>query len=70
MQNDGDKINWNDINVDKYRIYFDHNRKEYYIGENQYVEEFSIYFKTRETAERAIKEIIKPFLEEHPKFIY
>lgn len=29
-----------------------------------------VYFKTKETALQAIKEVIKPFLENHPKFNY
>lgn len=29
-----------------------------------------VYFKTEETAKRAIEEVIKPFLENHPEFDY
>ena len=29
-----------------------------------------IYFKNKETAQSAIEEIIKPFMKEHPKFVW
>lgn len=29
---------------------------------------FQVYFNTRKDAENAIKEVIKPFMEEHPNF--
>ena len=70
MQNDGDKINWNDNNHNKYRINFDYTIKEFFIYSNNFKKENSIYFNTEQTAERAIKEIIMPFLKEHPDFIW
>lgn len=31
---------------------------------------FQVYFNTRKDAENAIKEVIEPFMEEHPNFIW
>lgn len=30
----------------------------------------TIYFKNRETANAAIEEVVKPFMEEHPEFVW
>lgn len=37
---------------------------------NTRIDEGAILFKKEETARNAIKEVIKPFLEEHPEFHY
>lgn len=37
---------------------------------NPRITEGVIYFKREETAQKAIEEVIKPFLEEHPDFNY
>ena len=29
-----------------------------------------VYFSTREGAERAIEEVVKPFMKEHPEFVW
>ena len=29
-----------------------------------------VYFSTKEDTERAIKEVVKPFMEEHPEFVW
>lgn len=71
MQNDGDKIDWSDYNTTKYRIYFDNKCKKFCIDSNQYyITTECTYFRTREIAKRAIDEIILPFIEEHPEFVW
>lgn len=71
MQNDGDKIDWSDYDTTKYRIYFDNKYKEFCIDSNQYyITTECTYFRTVEIAQRAIDEIVLPFMEEHPEFVW
>ena len=71
MQNDGDKIDWRCKTTSKYRIYFDNEDKEFSIDNNQYcIDITTIYFNTCEIAQRAIEEIILPFMKEHPEFVW
>lgn len=70
MQNDGDKIDWKNKNSYKYHIYFDYNRQEFAVTSNSYCQTIECaHFNTREIAQRAIDEIILPFMEEHPEFV-
>lgn len=32
--------------------------------------DFTVYFSSEEGAERAIKEVVKPFMKEHPEFVW
>ena len=69
MEHDGDKIDWNNSEYKKYSIYYDNRHKEFdttYFNTIKYLG--VVYFHTRETAENAIEEIVKPFMEEHPDF--
>ena len=71
MQNDGDKIDWSDYDTTKYRIYFDNKCKEFCIDSNQYyITTECTYFRTIEIAQRAIDEIVLPFMKEHPEFVW
>ena len=70
MENDGDKIGWNKSEF-KYRIYFDELQKRLVVSDNKHIHfEGSIYFYTEKIAQRAIDEIILPFMDEHPDFIW
>ena len=66
MEHDGDKIDW-DVPSSKYRIYCDEH-KSFLVSWDNTSKSHTIYFHTRNIAERAIEEIIKPFIEEHPEF--
>lgn len=70
MTNGGDEIDWSKI-TNKWHIYYDYNSKYFYTGVNQCQRKpTEIYFKDNETAEQAIEEIIKPFVKEHPEFVW
>lgn len=71
MEHDGDKIDWNDRNQRKYKIYYDHESRKYNLMD-YYVVQYSeaTYFHTREIANNAIEDIVKPFIEEHPDFVW
>lgn len=70
MENDGDKIDWDNHFQLKYSICFNHEDKEFLIRNNTYSQYGKIYFHSYRIAERAIKEIIEPFMKEHPEFIW
>lgn len=70
IENDGDKINWNSGDYDKYFIYYNHKNNVFNEQTACYKRNSSIYFHTREIARRAIDEIILPFMEDHPDFIW
>lgn len=70
MMNDGREIDWDDENQMKYSIYYDFDCNTWLInslckGNAKY---FEPYFISEEVAQRAIDEIIKPFMEKHPDF--
>ena len=71
MEHDGDKIDWSNHNQTKFLIGYDYPDRRFcadtywgtkYLGGN--------FFYTREIAENAIEEIIKPFMKEHPDFVW
>lgn len=63
MENDGDKIDWNDGEQVKYCIQYDYRCKAYSIRELLFSQILTVYFHTEEIAQRAIDEIIIPFNE-------
>lgn len=58
---------WNDEYA-KWYIYFDTTDKELSTEYTFFFKEKNIYFDTGEIAQKAIDEIIKPFMKEHPNF--
>ena len=71
MENDGDKIDWKDNYSAKYVILFDNKNKCFKVYRYS-ITKFngSIYFSTEKIAQRAIDEIIIPFMNNHPDFIW
>ena len=66
MLHNGDKINWDD-HSNKYYIFYDRKNNKYYVDyNNKYQTTSTIYFYSKEITQRAIDEIIKPFITEHP----
>ena len=73
MQNDGDKIDWSNRS-NKYFITYDYNAKDFKVDyfHTQYgchLRPFVEYFYTEKIAQKAIDEIVLPFMKEHPKFV-
>lgn len=68
MEHNGREIDWSNTD-DKYRICYDFDDNRCRIYANSYTCTFGTpYFRTMETAENAIKEIVEPFMAEHPDF--
>ena len=55
---------------DHYRIYYDTDSDTFNIDVNDAFKYQGVYFSTRLGAERAIEEVIKPFIKEHPEFLW
>lgn len=71
MQNDGDKIDWSNEKQRKFTIYYNSCTGNLLISRNYtYQHESGAYFYTEEIAQRAIDEIILPFVKEHPEFMW
>jgi hypothetical protein len=70
MEHDGDKIEWKNDYEWKYYIYFNCANNKYAIDFYRFIKGGDVYFHTKEIAENAIKEIIEPFMAEHPDFVW
>lgn len=69
MENGGDKIVWNGDNHYKYYLYYNHIDKTWYSDWSGRHQVFGVcYFESKEIAQQAIEEIVKPFMESHPDF--
>ena len=71
MEHDGDKINWNADLRSIYCIRYDHKLKRYdWATATDFFSTFGApYFYSKEVAKNAIKEIVEPFMRDHPDFI-
>ena len=70
MENCGEKINWNNGYLSKYVIVYDHRNEKFEIRQYDFTHFGTIYFHTKEIAQRAIEEIILPFMKEHSDFFW
>ena len=53
-----------------WRIYYDTDTDKFDIDVNDVFKYQGVYFSTREGAECAIEEVVKPFIKEHPDFVW
>ena len=67
MEHDGDKIDW-DRNGEKYYIFYNTGSKMWLIGSIYHAWDFAVSFYSSEIAEKAIEEVVIPFVEENPEF--
>ena len=70
MEHDGDKIDWNNHSEWKYYIYFNIDLNKYAVDCHRHTKDGMVYFHTSEIANNAFEEIIKPFMKEHPDFVW
>lgn len=63
---------WNSQNLQShYYIYLDTINSVLYVSYNDaHRVEGVVYFKDEDTAEAAIEEVVKPFMSEHPEFVW
>ena len=68
MEHGGREIDWSSTES-KYRITYDFEDNKWTLSSNSYLSTVgATYFVAREIAENAIKEIVEPFMAEHPDF--
>ena len=67
MEHDGDKIDWN-RDEEKYHIFYNTGSKKWLVSSLCHSWDFTIFFYSLEIAEKAIKEVVIPFVEENPEF--
>lgn len=61
---------WNGEN-DHWLIFYDSDEKDFCIDSNDgFKMQGAVYFSSIEGAEQAIKEVIEPFMKEHPEFVW
>lgn len=71
MQHDGDKIDWNDRDILKYYIKFDHINNKFEVGNLWFSHlEGVVIFYNQGIAISAIEQVVKPFMKEHPDFVW
>ena len=71
MENGADKIDWNNNRTDKWFIYYNYHNlclDVYACSHGNRIG--AIHFNSKGIAQRAIDEIINPFMEKHPDFIW
>jgi hypothetical protein len=69
MEHDGDKIDWENKYSLKFTCWYDHSNGKYEVGSHKYSHWLgTVSFYTIEIAQNAIKEVIEPFMKEHPEF--
>ena len=67
MEHDGDKIDW-DRGGEKYYIFYNTESKKWLVGSIYYSWDFTVFFYSSEITEKAINEVVIPFVEENPEF--
>lgn len=60
---------WGEMS-DHYSIFYAHRMHRFMVDVNGECQSDGVYFSTEEAAERAIKEVIEPFMKEHPDFVW
>lgn len=68
-ENESEDVEWNNRNG-HWHIYYGTANNKFYIEANDTFKHQGVYFSTRQCAERAIEEVIKPFIKEHPEFVW
>ena len=67
--NDCEDKEWNGTNDHWLIMYYPLN-DDFVIANVQCVKEYTVYFSTEEGASRAINEVVRPFMKEHPDFVW
>ena len=68
-ENECEDVEW-DAEHTHWYIYYNIDNDKFDIDENTICKQQGVYFSTSRGAERAIKEVIKPFIKEHPEFVW
>lgn len=62
---------WEDCNNSHYKIFYRFDAKTFGVNCNDVLkQQGAVYFSSKEATKRAINEVVKPFMEEHPDFVW
>lgn len=68
-ENECEDVEW-DAEHTHWYIYYNIDIDKFDIDQNTICKQQGVYFSTSRGAERAIEEVIKPFIKEHPEFVW
>ena len=68
-ENDCEDREWG-TEHEHWRIYYDTDSDTFDVDVNDVFKYQGVYFSTSRGAKRAIEEVIKPFIKEHPEFVW
>lgn len=68
-ENDCEDVGWKSEHI-HFTIYYNANDNKFYVGTNAASKYQGVYFSTSRGAARAIKEVVEPFIKEHPEFVW
>lgn len=64
-----DTAKWNK-NIQHWLIVYNTVSQRFEVAVDLTLKEAVVYFSTKEATERAIKEVVEPFMKEHPEFVW
>lgn len=64
-----DTQEWND-SFSHYYLYYSHRERRVKVDANADSQKIGVYFSSKKAAERAIEEVVEPFMKEHPEFVW
>ena len=67
--NEGEDVEWDNRNTHWY-IFYDYANDRFDTGSNDGFKNQGIYFSSSSCAKEAIKEVVEPFVKEHPDFMW
>lgn len=67
--NEAEDYEWNDKS-EHYYIYFDYPSNKFIVTSSTRRKIFCVYFSSEKIAKQAIVDVIKPFMKEHPEFVW
>lgn len=69
--NEAEDVEWDEYGVNPhYHIYFDSTKGDFVVEAHHYCRSQNTYFSSEKVAKQAIKDVIEPFMEEHPEFVW
>ena len=67
--NEAEDVEWDHNNI-HYYIYYDCYLNSFCIGTSYNCKNVNVFFSEKDAAQRAITEVVEPFVKEHPEFVW
>ena len=67
--NEAEDVEWDGKN-EHYSICYDYHMHYFLVTMTYNVKSTDVFFSKKDIAQRAIKEVIEPFMKEHPEFVW